>query len=157
MTSRLVSLLVAPLVAGCVGSPGPDPAPDRAIASRETPRGTASIELVVEPEEIGLDDTVSIRLVNRGEVALTTGLPFGVERREGNRWVEVPWPENVAFPLIGIVLRPGGSTEPQEWPDFGIQVEPGLYRAAKSATYEDPEDEDFGLVARAEFRVRASG
>lgn len=81
-------------------------------------------------------------------------LLFTVERWDGERWVDVPWAEHLVFPAIGIVLRPGGSTDPQQWPTEGVHVEPGWYRAVKSASYEDPEHAHPKVEARTRFRVR---
>jgi hypothetical protein len=100
---------------------------------RDTPKGEAAIELVVQPKTIGIGERVTIRLVNRGTVGLLTGLLFEVERWDGERWVRVPWPENTALRMVGIVLRPGGSTDPQYWPTEGVEARPGCYRAVKSA------------------------
>lgn len=97
--------------------------------------------------------------MNRGELPLLTGLMFNVERWDGERWVEVPWLENVNFPAAGIFLPRGGSTEPQSWPAYGVPVQPGLYRALKSASYEDPDHirPDLQLRPRTRFRVRLNG
>jgi hypothetical protein len=100
---------------------------------RDTPKGEAAIELVVEPKTIGVGERVTIRLVNRGQVELLTGLPFEVERCDGEQWVRVEWPGSTVFQMVGIVLRPGGSTDPQHGPTEGVQAGPGRYRAVKSA------------------------
>jgi hypothetical protein len=69
---------------------------------RQTPQGEAAIQLIVEPQEIKPGETITLRLVNRGEVNLLTGLPFSVQRRAGKEWVAVPWPNDSLFPLVGI-------------------------------------------------------
>lgn len=169
MARSVVPLLLAVLAAGCGGSAasqsgapgdaGGPPAGAEGILRHETPQGGAAIQLVVAPREIGPGGTVTIRLRNRGDVQLLTGLMFNVERWDGERWVEVPWPENTGFPDIGIILPPGGSTRPQQWPTDGIQVEAGWYRAVKSALYEDPDHvrPATELEARTRFRVRGNG
>jgi hypothetical protein len=170
MALLVVPLLVAVLAAGCGGSAGsgegspgqiggPPGEEDEGIARQDTPHGEAAIELVVEPRDIRMGEQVSIRLVSRGEVEVLTGLGFSVERWDGQRWVDVPWPEDLVFPAIGIVLPPGGSVDPQRWPTERVRVEPGWYRAVKSATYEDPEHvrPDTKLEARTRFRVRGNG
>lgn len=94
---------------------------------------------MVEPKTIGVGERVTIRLVNRGEVDLLTGLPFGVERWDGEQWVRVEWRGSTVFQMVGIVLGPGGSTDPQHWPSEGVQARPGCYRAVKSASVWDRE------------------
>lgn len=161
MKTRLaVPLVLAVLAAGC-GRSAPPGQEEEGIARHETPKGEAAIELVIEPREITLGETVTLRLVNRGEVQLLTGLPFGVERWDGERWVRVPEPEG-AWPDVGLLLPPGGSTDPQRWPTDGVQAEPGWYRAVKDAESfldSDPEDlrPDFELEARTRFHVRLLG
>ena len=48
-----------------------------------TPQGEAAIQLIIEPQEIKPGETITVRLVNRGEVDLLTGLAFCVQRRAG--------------------------------------------------------------------------
>ena len=159
------SLLIVALV-DCAASPGsssgslgvPRGANDT-IVRRHTRQGEAAIQLIVEPQEIKACETITIRLVNRGEVELLTGLIFNVQRRASKGWVAVPWPKNVTFSLVGVTLPPGGSTEPQYWPiDDGVDAPPGLYRVVKSARYEDPDyaRRDVLLTANTRFRIRAA-
>ena len=132
-----------------------DRIPPCPVVRRNTPQGEAAIQLIIEPGEIKPGETITVRLVNRGEVDLVTGLPFYVQRRDGKEWVAVPWPKNSLFPMIGIPLPPGGSTKPQRWPIDGVDAQPGLYRVVKSARYEDPNHArpDVLLTAHARFRV----
>jgi hypothetical protein len=132
-----------------------DRIPPRPVVRRNTPQGEAAIQLIIEPQEIKPGETITVRLVNQGEVDLLTGLPFYVQRRADKEWVGVPWPKNSVFPLVGIPLPPGGSTKPQRWPIDGVDAQPGLYRVVKSARYEDPNHArpDVLLTAHARFRV----
>jgi hypothetical protein len=69
--------------------------------------------------------------------------------------------------MVGIVLAPGGSTDPQHWPSEGVQARPGCYRAVKSASVWDRERirdpkraqgaEDARFQAFARFSVRPVG
>ncbi len=178
MALAVLLLLLAVFLTACAGSadrgaaPPPLPAesteppepaeptePDEEIVRLRTRQGEAAVQVVVEPREIRLGETVTIRLVNRGELTLLTGLMFNVERWDGEGWVEVAWPQNVDFHAVGIFLPGGGSTDPQSWPAFGVPVQPGLYRARKSASYEDPDTirPDLQLRPYARFRVRRNG
>ncbi len=174
MARTLLVLLLAVFLAACgastdpSASPTPSPAEpsepaepteaDEEIVRQITPQGEAMVQLIVEPQEIRLDETVTIHLVNRGELPLRTGLLFNVERWDGEGWVEVPWPKNVAFPAIDLFLPRGGSTEPQAWPAYGVPVQPGLYRALKTASYEDPDHirPHLQLRPNTRFRVRCN-
>ncbi|GAA5122655.1 hypothetical protein GCM10025762_45200 [Haloechinothrix salitolerans] len=62
-----------------------------------------------------------------------TGLPIIQERWNGERWVEIT--QHGVWPDVGILLRPGESTDARTWP-FGGLVELGRYRLTKSARYE---------------------
>ena len=171
MLGFIVVLLFLPvLVVGCAGSAGsgggspghvggPPGEEDEGITRQDTKQGEAAVELLVDPREIRLGESVTIRLVNRGEVDVLTGLGFTVERWDGERWVDVPWPKDLVFPAIGIVLHPGASTDPQVWSTEGARVEPGWYRAVKSASYEDPGNvrPDTKLEARTRFRILPNG
>ncbi|MDQ3991127.1 MAG: hypothetical protein M3245_02290 [Actinomycetota bacterium] len=150
--------VVAGACTGTPPSPAPRPPSDPSIVRRATPRGEAAVQLVVEPEEVTVGETVEITLVNRGDVKLLTGTYFEVERRQHGRWVQVPWPENVGFPTIGFTLLPGSTSKPKTWPSHGVRAGPGRYRAVDSAHFEDPELEgpDTELEVRAEFRIRAA-
>jgi hypothetical protein len=141
----------------CVGSSDLEGLPEAGIARRETPEGEAVVQLVVEPREITLGEKITLRLVNRGEVELLGGLVFDVERWDGRQWVQTPWSRTAFFPLLGLSLAPGQSTPLQRWPDKGMEPEPGVYRAVKSASYEDPEfaRPDVELEARTTFLVHA--
>ncbi len=182
---RLVALISCLLLAGaaCAGSRGTADAPqstaegavDRGAATppsmaeptetneeivrHDTPEGEAAVELVVEPREVRLGETVTVRLVNRGEVGLLTGFRYNVEHWDGRGWVDAPWPKNLVFKAIGLFLPPGGSTDPQAWPPDGLRVQPGLYRVLKSASYEDPAHvrPDVQLRPQTRFRVRSNG
>lgn len=116
------------------------------VERQDTPYGEAAIEVLVEPRTIAAGEHVQIRLANRGDVTLLTGLPFDVERWDGERWVRVR--QRSVFRLIGIVLRPGASTEPQRWPSEGVEARSGCYRVAKGTAR---------LEAFARFRVRPTG
>ncbi|MPY79654.1 MAG: hypothetical protein GEV04_14510 [Actinophytocola sp.] len=111
------------------------------------------IELVLDKRSITAGEQLAVRLVNRSDVPLMTGLPIREMRWNGQRWVRI---ERLGvWPAIGILLKPGQSTEAQTWP-FGGLPEPGRYRLTKPATYEGhPErrDVDRELVATATFEV----
>lgn len=112
--------------------------------------GDAAMEVVLERLEISQRQQIALRLVNRGEVDLLTGLDFEVERWDGRRWIPA-WGRGRAWPAIGIGVPPGESTKPQTWPshDDDYELKPGWYRIAKSATYA----EDQPLLGRTRFRV----
>lgn len=136
---------------------------DEEIVRRETPRGVAAAELLVEPREVAPDGRVSIWLVNRGRVALNTGYGFEVDRWDGRTWVSVPHPEKTLIPDVLIPLRPGQGTHskmqgPERWTGEhldGESMKPGWYRVAKSARIEgrDGQEASAELVARALFHV----
>lgn len=113
--------------------------------------GDAAMEVVLEHREISRHQQTTLRLVNRGEVELSTGVDFEVERWDGRRWIPA-WGRGRAWPAIGFSVPPGESTEPRTWPnpEDNYELKPGWYRIAKSARYA----EDRGLLGRTRFRVR---
>lgn len=113
--------------------------------------GRAAMKVVLEPGEISPGQQIRLRLSNRGEVDLLTGLSFEVDRWDGRRWISA-WGRGRAWAAIALEVRPGGSTKPQAWPgrDDDYELKPGWYRIAKSAAY----DEDRSLLGKTRFRVQ---
>lgn len=130
-------------------SPAPPHSVRGDVTRLHTPEGEAAIELVLDKRTMDAGDQLSVRLVNRGDVQLMTGLPISVSRWNGERWVRIE--QHGFWPDVGILLKPGGRTEAQTWP-FGGLPEPGRYRLTKSARYEGGEV-DRELVAVATFTV----
>ncbi|WP_157362315.1 immunoglobulin-like domain-containing protein [Haloechinothrix halophila] len=119
------------------------------VTRLHTPQGEAAIQLVLDKRSMEAGEQLAVRLVNRGDVEVMTGLPIIQERWNGERWVEIT--QHGVWPDVGILLQPGGSTEAQTWP-FGGLPEPGRYRLTKSASYEGG-DVDRRLVAAAMVEV----
>lgn len=130
---------------------------DNSVVRLDTPEGRAIIKLVLNKRSVSSGGQLRVRLVNRGDVPVLTGLAIRDERWNGERWVEIEREGIWAWPLIGITLKPGRRTQAQTWPFGGIsEPEPGLYRLTKSATYEGSPAlgrDDRKLVATATFEV----
>lgn len=119
-------------------------------ATDSIPQG-ASIELVLEDDVLEPDETARFRLV-APDADVLTGLPYELERWNGDRWVPAPRQPR-AWTMQGFMIGSGGGTPTQSWPDQdATRIEPGRYRVVKSATYEGKRDIE--LVAHACFEVR---
>lgn len=132
-----------------------------AIVRQDTSDGQAAVELVVESDLIRVGETITFYLANHGEVPLTAGLGFEVERWDGQGWSEFPPPQQAdgqvsAVPAIGFLVDPGTTTEPQRWPEEPWEmVEAGRYRLVKDVSYERPnaDEPDVELTVAQEFAV----
>jgi hypothetical protein len=95
--------------------------------------------LELSPRRIQAHEDVPIRLENRGDVELLTGLDDSIERWDGHRWVLTSTPE---VPAVGLVLEPGESSEEMpDWPGQFRQQDaptPGIYRVTKTAACDGP-------------------
>ncbi|MGH3097524.1 MAG: immunoglobulin-like domain-containing protein [Streptosporangiales bacterium] len=160
----VLAVLVLSLVAGCgqvvgAGPPGgsassdePPAAKASGVARVHTAAGEAVAKVALSAKSVDLHGTIGLQLVNRGEVDLLTGLPFEVERWNGQQWVRA-WPEpGQPWPAIGIGLGPGERTDRQNWhvQDARNPVA-GWYRIGKTASYGGYPWHDIRAVAR--FRV----
>lgn len=136
--------------------PGDEPPADtrEGIARADTPEGVAAIEVVVERDVLRPDEPVRFHLVNRGDVIVRTGRPFGVERWNGQTWQPVPL--SPLWPSDAMVLPPDATAYHQQWPgDNRLPMEPGWYRVAKAASYHHPEQAptEQELEARTRFQI----
>lgn len=133
-----------------------EPAADdqEGVVRADTPDGAAAMELVVDRGVLRSDEQVAFRLVNRGQLDLLTGAPFGVQRWDGQAWRTLPMDQ--IWPSYGFVFAPGEQSVEQRWPtDEALWTAPGWHRIVKSASYEAPEhgQPDPELQARTRFRV----
>lgn len=154
-TVVLLTALSACTDGSAAGSRPPRSNPGGTATRVATPEGEAAIELVIDKQSVGVGEQVTFRLVNRADVPVLTGLAVTDERWNGKEWVKVEREGLWAWPLIGIPLAPGQSTEAQTWPFDDTEPEPGRYRITKSARYEGGPVQE--LVATATFEVNVSG
>lgn len=111
------------------------------VTRTSTPEGESVVELVFDRAEVSLDEPVSFWLANRGEVDLSYGLAFAVERWDDGRWVEVPWPEDFVAPALLEPLPVEEESTAQRWPlDDQDHASPGWYRITWEARWEDEPD-----------------
>lgn len=132
--------------------------------SVRTKHGLAVFDLAVEPRQVEPDGHVSIRMVNRGEVRLGIGSGFTVQRWEGGRWVDVPFPDGMVFFSNEPLLEAGATSDwHHTWPVTHLgetaPMQAGWYRVTKTATVAprggDGPDDARELVAHAFFRVES--
>lgn len=137
--------------------PRATPSPEAATTASEHPPPGA-LELVVDASIIAAGEDVSFWLVNHGTDELMTGTAFTIEHWDGERWIDVTTDDpQVAFPSVGIPLRPGedSQTKLQSWP-LGFRDDAliaGRYRITKDAYTETAEEPDRRLVASATFEI----
>lgn len=130
------------------------PPPAESLATMQTDEGVAAQYLEVHPPRVQPHEDVSIRLENRGDVELLTGLDYAIEQWDGRRWVHVFTPE---VPAVGLGLAPGDAGVGEAIPDWPGQFRdasdpvPGIYRVTKSATYEGPSNLELGTDAHFEI------
>lgn len=139
--------------------PAPSPEDEQQPqASEQTPDGQAALDLIVEPVEVDADEPVSFWLENSGEVELTHGIHVRVEKWDGNRWAELPWPEDYGVPDVEEPLPAGKGSVRQQWPvDGRPHASPGWHRVVWGALWDDEpdfEEPEVRLDVRARFQVR---
>lgn len=118
------------------------------------PEQRIETRFVCEPEMARRGETITATLHNDGPSELFFGEPYGIERLDGDTWLDVDafdGDENIAWPAIGYELRPGGTF------DVGFDVprltEPGLHRVVKHVSAFEAGIADARLTA--EFTVEA--
>ena len=115
----------------------------------------ASARYSVEPQEMTSGTVVKAELVNTGDLALTYGLDYQIQRLEAGRWRRVPFGTDDGIPCgvpsIGLTLSPGRSDKHDvSFCDDERLFEPGVYRVVKTVGFETYKEE----TLRAQFTVR---
>ncbi|WP_297506961.1 immunoglobulin-like domain-containing protein [Thermococcus sp.] len=97
------------------------------------------------------EDTMTITIVNRGNVTITTSYNFRLYKLENGEWKEVP--VKLMFIQVAVTIEPGKSWEQKvKLSDLGLS--PGHYMIEKSVSFKDKTGSPAGLKLQAEFEVR---
>lgn len=146
----------AAALASCCGNR--KKAADKGAATEKTAVQPAAISkasgltMSVSPAETtGVPESVNVTLTNGTESLAQFGAEFTVERRDGDKWVQVEGTER--FPVIMILYSlPPGESETYEFylrPD-AVKYEKGRYRLSKNVTL----DNERNQTVAAEFEIR---
>ena len=101
------------------------------------PEQRLSAHVDCHPSRARRGDEVAATLHNEGSAALSTGMAFGLERHDGERWIAIdPFDgEMGAWPAIGLVVPPGGTLDGRFTVPY--RTSPGRHRYVKQASAEE--------------------
>lgn len=149
MRRLLAAILPLAMLAGCGGQGGilPPEGAEIELWEEEAPSEGLRMEL----EHPAYDPSLAAYtylIYNGTEETVEFGAPYGVQHREGERWIDLTARENRGFTDIGYSLSPGGTLALTCWMGmFEEPPEPGEYRLVKEVS---------GQTLYAEFRLGQS-
>ena len=116
----------------------PPAASGRSEVTRSIAGKNARAVMEIEPSVASVGEKITWRLQNRGDVPVSYGRHYVIERKTGGSWTEVPNRTGFNFDLPG--LRPGDETEPAPVAVYdkggnAKPFEPGTYRFVLTAVY----------------------
>ena len=120
----------------------------------------ASLVIEVEPPVAVVGDEITWRLHNRGDVVISYGRAYHIERRTLDSWTVVP--NHISFTWDLPALRPGDSTDPATLAVYDkkgdrVQLGAGTYRFILRGVHLGPAERAESTRVTAEFRIRADG
>lgn len=96
-----------------------------------TKEGTVEMK-TEKPSYSSSQDEITLVVHNPGPASLSFGVAYTVEKREQDKWYEVPFKENIAFAEVGLVLKPGDTYQQKiNVKAFAYPFTKGEYRVIK--------------------------
>lgn len=77
-------------------------------------------------------DLITIEIMNNSESNLNLDVTFQIEKYREGAWYQIPFDENIDFPLYGIIVKPNESyTQNISMKQLKYDPSPGKYRVVK--------------------------